>query len=340
MSTQHDARLDRTDPDASQVTIYFHPGPDPEQVTRIAEHVLDAMESLGIEDSTMTDARIIAENVADSMLAEQQRTDAQPSQSERDTFCICPLDQTPAYQDSVHTRQCSELWRRLVDRLAVEREKTLADENLNDLAKSSYAEAQDLQRAYERDVWAQEWNSLPTAIDRVLSNHIERAQIRLDALLDQAEQRAAKNALTDAAARIQAMHPGEVKNSVVFLLDLADRVGRTGDRPAHEAYVFIDDEQRNAALQALWTHTDPDGEIGRRYFDVEDAVDIVQALIDSQVGATLPERLGSLHAYLEHAAANTRYDEADHAYTDAARKVAALTAQPTSTQPETAKDPA
>lgn len=285
MSAQHDARIERTDVDSSQVTVYFHPGPDPDQVTRIAEHVLDAMESLGIEDSTMTDARFIAENVAESMLGEQQRTGPQPSQSERDIFCICPLDQTPAYYDAVHTRQCSELWRRLVDRLAVERTKTLAGENLNDLVKPSFDEYHDLQRAYERDVWAKEWNSLPTAIDRVLSNHIERAQIRLDALLDQAEQRAAKNALIDAAAQIQEMHPGEVKNSVVFLLGLADRIGRGEARPAHEPHMALDDERRYAALRALWAHTDPDGEIGRRYFDVEDAPEIVQAIVDAQAAA-------------------------------------------------------
>ena len=44
-----------------------------------------------------------------------------------------------------------------------------------DTSRMTYAEERDLRAAYERDRWAGEWNSLPTAIDRVLADRASTA---------------------------------------------------------------------------------------------------------------------------------------------------------------------
>ena len=176
-----------------------HPDAIAKRVEEISEEVFDAMESLGIEDATMTDARMIAENVLTHLDAHptQQALDAA---AERDEWCVCP-GFGPVCPDDTHTQQCSDQWRRLVDRLVVGRAKTLTDTTLADLAKPSYAEGVALRRAYDRDVWAQEWNSLPTAIDRVVADHNEKAATRLAALLD--EVRTDRNSL---AERLGSLH--------------------------------------------------------------------------------------------------------------------------------------
>ncbi len=92
----------------------------------LAEQILDAMGSRGIEGATMADALFVADAIASDL----------------------------PRVDTVH------------DLVA-------------DLAKPTASEDGDLRRAYDRDAWAHEWNSLPTAIDRVLADHVERTAERL-----------------------------------------------------------------------------------------------------------------------------------------------------------------